>query len=259
MLRLGSVVEFGFGPNTGGISLMYSYLLDKYNVGFAYNILVNHVGDDLEEQAIRMQKKQVGINVRHILPSGFSDLDPKEKNSIFSEIIYEALIRLAKNDHLVDLEKLKSVKREIIECDYCVIVPYKKYLSAKNSKLSASIFIQPSVSQFDFFLSVEEAEKELCKKLIYSGLTTNFYFDDLFFNGRWKNKDHFIVSGKRSEIEIHLLIDNCELQYVNKNKDMSKAPVFELFKAEANKKDALRDYLHSLNPGIAAIIMQSLN
>jgi len=102
MLRLGSIVEYEFGPNTGAISLIYSHLLKKYDVDIDKDILVNHIGTELQEQIVR-HGNQLGINIRWTLPGDFRKLDSFNKNLVFMEIINEALLRLASERPQIDI------------------------------------------------------------------------------------------------------------------------------------------------------------
>lgn len=258
MIRLGSVVEYGFGPNTGAISFIYSHLLEEYNVGLHENILINHVGNDLQELIIK-QNKQTSINIRYQLPSNFNELDTNKKNFLFAEIIHEALVRLAKNKPKIDIAKLEAIRKEIIDKNFSFDFVYKSHQNKQYKSLVAKVIISPELSRFNFFVSLEDNGIEKCRLLIYIGKTTDFYISDLFFYGKWKNANEFVVTGKRSEIAIHTYIDKCKIKFVNASGDDAKAPLFELFKSDADKEKALKDYIASLNPAIAAVITQSPN
>jgi hypothetical protein len=259
MLRLGSVVEYGFGPNTGAISLIYSHLLEKYNVGLHENVLVNHIGNDLQELIIKQSKQQIGINIRYQLPNNFNDLEDNKKNIFFTEIIHEALVRLAKDKSQIDITKLAAIRQEVLDKKFSFDILYKTYLNKKHEALLAKVIIHPELSRFNFLISLEDSGVEKCRLLIYTGKTTDFYIADLFFYGKWKNTNEFILSGKRSEIAIHIISDECKIFFVNTSADNTKAPLFELFKSDADKEKTLKEYIASLNPAIAAIITQSPN
>lgn len=51
----------------------------------------------------------------------------------------------------------------------------------------------------------------------------------------------------------------CGRNYVSTSGIAGKAPKFEFMKADADKKTALAEYLHTLNPAIVAILMGSEN
>lgn len=259
MLRLGSVVEYGFGPNTGAISLIYSHLLEKYDVGLHQNVLVNHIGNDLQELIIRQSKQQIGINIRYQLPDNFNALEANKKNIVFTEIVHEALVRLAKDKSQIDITKLAAIRQEVLDKNFSFDILYKSYLNKQCEALAAKVIIHPELSRFNFFVSIEDGGIEKCRLLVYTGKTTDFYIADLFFYGKWKSANEFILSGKRSEIAIHIIIDECRSIFVNTSEDNTKAPLFELFKSDADKEKTLKEYIASLNPAIAAIITQSPN
>lgn len=239
MLRLGSIVEYEFGPNTGAISLIYSHLLKKYDVDIDKDILVNHIGTELQEQIVR-HGNQLGINIRWTLPGDFRKLDSFNKNLVFMEIINEALLRLASERPQID-------------------IIYKSFVNKLREGQIAHVLIHPELEKFNYYLSIEEDKIEKCRVMIYSGKTTAFYIPDLFSYGKWKGVEEFIVTGKRSEIEIHICLEGCKVTFINMSGDSAKAPLFELFKSETDEKKSLQDYLYSLNPALSAIITQSLN
>ncbi len=57
MLRLNSVINSGFGKETGFISFLYSYLLNIYGLDFCSLIIVNHIGLDLDERIFYDKEK----------------------------------------------------------------------------------------------------------------------------------------------------------------------------------------------------------
>ncbi|HVU57811.1 MAG TPA: hypothetical protein VHD83_22270 [Puia sp.] len=258
MLRLGSVVEYEFGPNTGAISLIYSHLLKKYDVEIDKDILVNHIGAELQEQIVR-HGNQLGINIQWTLPSDFKLLGSHNKNLVFMEIINEALLRLAIESPQIDIIKIKAIRQEILDKGFSFDIVYKSFVNKNRGGQIAHVLIHPELEKFNYYLSIEEDKIERCRVMLYSGKTTAFYIPDLFFYGKWKGIKEFIVSGKRSEIEIHVCLDGCRVTFVNLSGDSAKAPLFELFKSETDEKRSLQDYLYSLNPALSAIIIQSLS
>jgi len=258
MLRLGSIVEYEFGPNTGAISLIYSHLLKKYDVDIDKDILVNHIGTELQEQIVR-HGNQLGINIRWTLPGDFRKLDSSNKNLVFMEIINEALLRLASERPQIDIIKIKAILQEILDKKFSFDIIYKSFVNKLREGQIAHVLVHPELEKFNYYLSIEEDKIEKCRVMIYSGKTTAFYIPDLFSYGKWKGVEEFIVTGKRSEIEIHIYLEGCKVTFINMSGDSAKAPLFELFKSETDEKKSLQDYLYSLNPALSAIITQSLN
>jgi len=258
LLRLGSVIEYGFGPNTGAISFIYSQLLEEYNVGLHENVLINHIGNDLQELIIK-QGKQIGINIRYRLPNNFNELDADKKNSVFTDIIHAALVRLAKDKPQINIAKLEAIRQKVLDKKFSFYFLYKTHPNKQYENLVAKVIINPELNKFNFFVSLEDRGIEKCRLLVYVGKPTDFYISDLFFHGKWKGRSEFVLNGKRSEIVIHIFLDECKIKFVNTSGDDAKAPLFELFKSDADKEKTLKDYIASLNPAIAAVITHTPN
>jgi hypothetical protein len=108
---------------------------------------------------------------------------------------------------------------------------------------------------------IKQDEKDKCRLLIYKGKPSDYYIADLFFYGKWKDTNEFIITGKLKEMEIHITIDSCSVEYINLT-SYPKAPFFEMMKADISDQDnkkAYDDYIHSLPPGIAAIVTHEPN
>src|SRR5882757_6824071 len=113
MLRLNSVINSGFGKETGMISFLYSYLLNIYGLGFYNLIIVNHIGLDLEEK-IFYDKGKIHINIRSPLEHTFLNKSAYEKNLTFLDLIHRSLLRLSNEDARIVPEKLEEIRKEIL-------------------------------------------------------------------------------------------------------------------------------------------------
>jgi hypothetical protein len=262
ILRLISVVEHGVGgPETGAINLIYSFLLRKYKLDFYSYIRINQIGEDLQEFVMKEGGKKIHINIRYPASEDYELKTVTERDLIRLDIIHKALLRLSANDSRIQVEKLENIKNEILQNEFLFDIQYKEWKYKKDEKLSAKIIIRAYEDRFDFFVLIEEDKKEKYRLLIYQGKTTDFYIDALFFYGKWKNINEFMITGKNKEVEIHIYIQESKMQYVNLT-GYEKAPFFEMMKANITKQDAshaYEDWLHSLPPAHAAIIRKADN
>jgi hypothetical protein len=256
-IRLNSVVPngVGSGPESAAIDLIYSFLLPKYGQDAYSHIGINQIGDDLEELIIGDGKK-VYINIRYPVYADFDSKSSEEKNLIRLDVVHSALIRIAKQDKKLEVEKLLAIRDEILANNFSFEFECKTYRNKRNEKLVAKIVVHPEMNKFDYYVVVEDSGELKCKLIIYSGITVTLYFSELFSIGRWKSENELIITGKNKEVEIHLLIDECKLSYKNLTK-YDKPPYYEMMKAglsEAEKKRAYEDWKHSLPPGHAGVL-----
>ncbi|MEO8116659.1 MAG: hypothetical protein ABI653_03350, partial [Bacteroidota bacterium] len=126
---------------------------------------------------------------------------------------------------------LESIKDKVLKENFSFDLIYKIFPNKKKENLVAKIIVHPEEKIFNFFILIENDGHDICKALIYSGKTTDFYFNDLFFYGHWKNDNEFIIRGKDSEIEIHITIDKCTVEFINISANKDKASIFEMMKA----------------------------
>ncbi|WP_298737886.1 hypothetical protein [uncultured Chitinophaga sp.] len=258
MVRLDSVIENAIGANTEALSYIYAFLLREMDMDFYKYIHINHIGNDLEEVIIR-RGKEVYINIRYTLDKNFAQKSNLEKQTVFLDIMQNALLRLADKDKRIEISKLQSIKERIQLQRFEFEIIYKSFVNKKKDDLIANVLVHPQMDKFEIYILIEEKRVPKCKLLIYKGIPSDYYIDRLFSTGKWKGLDEFILTGKRSEIEIHVSADTCSLKFVNKSVDENKAPLFEAMKADADKDKTLKDYIASLNPAIAAMLTSSLN
>jgi hypothetical protein len=252
MLRLHSVISSGFGKETGLISFLYSHLLNISRLDFCDLIIVNHIGLELEEK-IFYDKGKIHINIRYPVDDAFLYKSAREKNVVFLDIIHNALLRLAIEDARMEPIKLEKIRQEILDKDFLFEVEYMVVPSETDKNLVAQILLHPHTDKFDFFARIVYKEQIKWEALIYEGGPSSYYFDDLFYNGKWKGDREFVVGGRRSEIEFHFNADDGRITLINTSEDKSKAPVFSLFRINAGSQE-LQDYINSLPPAVAAII-----
>jgi hypothetical protein len=251
ILRLGSVVPEGVGgPEAGSIDLIYSYLLQEYNCAVYPHIHINQIGDELEELVMKMSGK-MRVNIKY--PSkGFDSKSKEEKNLIRLNVVHTALLRIAEKEKKLDVIKLEKIKERILEQHFEFDFIYKQFEDQKDQTVG-KILIHPLQDKFCFYFSVEKNGAELTRILLYEGKSTPFYIPDIFYKGKWKSRNQFIISSKNKEEELHVLIDENRVEVVNLTK-YKNPPFFEMMKAGERSEEAYKDWLHSLPPGAAGAI-----
>lgn len=258
IIRIGSVVPNGVGgPNAGALDLIYSTLLKEYRQDRYNYIGINQIGDDLDEFIMKTGKNDIHINIRYPATKNFASKSTSEQNRIRLDVVHNALSKIAIREGKLDIDKLNQIREKILAHNFNFQILYKEHENKMDKSVSIRIIINPGVKVFKIYTLVIKNGKEKCKFLIYSGKPTDFYFDDLFFYGKWKSGNEFVISGKRSEMGIHIFIDECKIEFVNSISNTSQAPLFELFKSDADKTKSLVDYINSLNPTIATILKYS--
>lgn len=262
IFRLNSIVPHGVGsgPESGAIDLIYTILLQEFGQDIYSYISVNQIGDDLEEFVMK-KGKDVHVNIRYPAYDDFESRSVTEKNRIRLEVVHTALLRIAEQDKKLDAAKLESIKNKIMDNDFSFDFVCKSYSNKKNDSLVAKMIIHPAMTKFDYYVLIEEKGNSKCKAKIYSGGTSVFYFPDLFSQGKWISDNEFIVTGKRKEVEIRILIDECKVEFKNMTR-YAKPPYFEMMRADISaeeKEKAVQDWQHSLPPAAAVIIRQADN
>lgn len=229
LLRLESTVSNGVGGTEAGmISLIYSFLLQEYGLNNYKYIHINQIGNDVDEVILK-KGKEVYINLRFPPPPNFNSMSKDEKNNIRLAIVHSALIRVADKDRLLDVDKLELIKERILGSNFKFELIYK-CVPAKENETSVNIVIEPLPEKFRFFAIVSDGQATTCRALLYDGKPTDYYIDDLFSIVKWKGKEKVIVSGNQSEIEIHVNIADCNVDYVKKVQNTATPEIFSLCK-----------------------------
>lgn len=259
ILRLESSVKNGVAsPEAGLIDLIYTFLLQEYDMDVYSYIHIHQIGEDLNEVIVK-QRKEIYINIRYPVYEDFMQRSEKERNMIRLDVAHQALIRIAKHDKKLDISKLETIRERIIENDFNFEFTLREIENKKADNLIGKVIVAPCISDFKFYCELYKADKKQCRVLIYKGATVPLYFSDLFWKCKWIKANKFVITGDRSEIDIQVSSDDCKVEYINKSEFKDKAPIFEMFKANADREKTFKDYIESLNPAIAAIIVQSQN
>lgn len=258
IIKLESIVPHGVGgPEAGMISFIYTCLFQKLELKSNLYLLVNQIGSDLEEVFIP-NGKDLYMNIRYPAYDDFEQKSVREQNLIRLDVLHQALLRYAIKYQTIDTALLEEIRKSILDNDFFFEIELKCFANKKYENLSAKLLVQPDTQMFRYYVIIEDQRREILKLLIYQGMPNDYYIKKLFGIGKWKGGNEFILSGKESEIEYHFNIDKSTVQLINKSGNNNYAPNFNLFKFDSGPLE-LDNYLKSLNPAIAAMIMQSQN
>jgi hypothetical protein len=255
IFRLGSVVPDGVGgPEAGALNLIYTFLLQKKGLDVYNFIMINQIGNDLDE-FISKQREKIHINFRYPVTSGLQQKSVFEKNLIRLETAHAALSRIASEDKKLDIGKLEEIKEEILANNFNFEFNlFKEVYCSKNKQLSAQMIVNPLVNTFNYYIKITEAGSLKCKVPIYCGSTNLFYFPLLFHKMRWKNENEILIKGKEPHVETHIYVNKCKADFINLTK-YEKSPYFEMMRRDTSKEEqeeGYQNWLDSLPPGIAA-------
>jgi hypothetical protein len=258
ILRLVSSVDNGVSPRlTQAIDLIYSGKLQEYGLNYYSLILINQIGESLEEKVLK-HGKDVYINVRYAVDDEYEIKNSFERNLIHLDIINTALIRLAAKDPRFDLEKIELIKKDILDINFLYEFDFKIFSSGQ---LTAKLTISPFEDWFDYYVTVGKSGHQIIKLLIFRGKPSVLYASEIFSSGKWQTNNEFIITDKNNEVEIHVRIDNGEVKYINLS-PYEKPPYFEMMRADISKienENAYRDWMHSLPPDVSGIITYEPN
>ena len=259
IINLGSIVKNGVeGPENGAINLIYSYLLQEYNLNYYNRIKINQIGDDHEELMLPGENKTMHINICYPADPNYDNKTVFEKNNIRLNIIHTALLRIANRYKRLDVDKLEIIKSKILENNFGFEIPYKRFTNPKHKDLVISIIIIPQEKTFSFYAKIEEGGKVKCNVLLFNGKTTDFYITALFSYGKWHGANKVVISGKYKEVEMQVDVIKCGVEIINYSK-YEKPPFFEMMRSDISESDqekAHQNWLDSLPPGRADFIQE---
>jgi hypothetical protein len=262
-VRLNSVVAHGVGsgPESAAIDLIYIYLLHEFGQDIYRRIGINQIGDDLNEFVAKEPGNMIHVNIRYPAYYDFEAKSIAEKNRIRLDVIHTALLRVAEYDNKLDVAKLEAIRKKILEKDFLFDFILKAHENKKNPSLVAKVVIHPLMDKFIYYAVIEENGKTKCKQIIFTGIPSYFYADMYFYQGKWKNDNEFIISGKEKTVETRITVDKCAVEIINLT-PYSNPPYYTLMRLDATdeeRRKADEDWKHSMHPAVAAIIRQANN
>lgn len=240
--HLNSVVPHGVGssPEASAIELIYAVLLKRFDAD-VYSFSINQIGDDLEEFFLKEPRNKIHINFRYPANNDFESKTVQEKNLIRLEVIHAALLKIAETDSKVDINKLHSIKDDIIRNNFNYEFELKRFTNRRHKDLVAKIIVSPQVDKFIYYVSIENKGQELLRLLLYNGVPGYHYFTKFFQKGKWKNENEIIITGKDNIIETHILIDKKRIDFINLT-GYQNPPMFQLMKADISKEEKEKAY-----------------
>lgn len=260
-IRLGSVVAHGVGgPEAAAIDLIYICLLHEFGQNIYRRIGINQIGEDLNEFVIKESGNKIHVNIRYPAYEDFEARSIQEKNEIRLDVVHAALLKVAEYDKKLDIHQLEAIRRKILDNNFHFEFVCKSYVK-KNENTLIKVVVHPEIDRFNYYAIIEEHGKIRCKIHLYSGRTATFFGEGFFFYGKWKGENEFIIGGKRKEVEIHILVDECRADFVNLTR-YPNPPYFTMMRADISDEDrakAHQDWKHSLPPAVAAVIRQANN
>lgn len=261
-IRLGSVVPHGVGgAEAAAMDLIYICLLHEFGQDIYRRIGINQIGEDLNEFVMKEPGNKVHVNIRYPVYDDFELKSVDERNRIRLDIVHSALLRVAEYDKKLDTYQLEAIRKKILDNNFSFEFVFKSHVNKKNGNLVAKITVHPEMDRFNYYAVIEENGKVKCRAPIYSGRTGVFFGEEFFFYGKWKRENEFIIWGKGKEVEIHILVDECRVNFVNLTR-YANPPYFTVMRADISEQDrekARRDWQHSLPPAVAAIVRQAHN
>ena len=226
-LRLNSVVPHGVGggPESAAIDFIYMFMLRDFGQDLYTRIGINQIGQDLNEFVKIESKTRAHVNIRYPEDEHFEARTVQEKNRIRLEVIHSALLRLAKFDGKLDLDKLEAIKNNILDKNFLFHFVIKSFFF-KKSNLVARLVVNPLMDKFVYELVIEENSLLKCRLHLYNGRTVVFFGEDFFWHGKWKSDKEFTLEGKMKEVKLIINIDKCEVEIINLT--MYRAPHISL-------------------------------
>jgi hypothetical protein len=262
-VRLNSVVAHGVGsgPESAAIDLIYIYLLHEFGQDIYRWIVINQVGDDLNEFVMLEPGNKVHVNIRYPAHEDFETKSTAEKNRIRLDVMHKALLRVSEYDKKLEIGKLDAIRRKILDNDFSFDFVLKQHVNKKNPSLIAKIIVHPLMDKFIYQVAIEENGIIRCRQIIFTGIPSYFYADMYFYYGKWKSDNEFIIWGKEKTVETRITIDKCAVDVINLT-GYSRPPYYTLMRIDATKEERVqadKDYQHSLHPAVAAILRQANN
>lgn len=256
--KLDSIVADGVGgPESGAISMIYAIALHETGQDH-YSIIVNQIGDTVDELILKSPGKKLHINIRYQPVIDFKNKPAQEKNIFRLEVIHQAMLRIQVEYNEYDRSKLEAIKQSILEKNFNFEYFIKKFSHPKNKKLVAYISVNPKMHSFDYSLVTTLDGIQTSKIPFYKGLTNTYYLPMFFQKAKWRGEDRIVLTGKGNIVETHVVLADKVVSYVNLTK-YEKPPLFELMKAGISKQVKEKHSLNwrdSLDPKVAEILDQ---
>ncbi|SIO05886.1 hypothetical protein SAMN04488055_2728 [Chitinophaga niabensis] len=242
------------------VTLMYTdiFLRDKVK-GHSYIFIGHFPVERGPDEVFPLWNKQIGVNVCCEIQDDIMLQDDTTIQKTIIEMIHTGLILLAEKKGKLDKAWLDSIKEEILQENFNFWIECRQFTSKKDRNWTAKVMANPKMKQFDVYLDIYYNSILRSRHLIYEGMGTRSIFGNLFSVGKWTAKHVFILSGKESDMEIHFNSADGSIKFVNISPNAPKSPLFDLFKVNKDKEEALKDYLGTLDPVVANVLSDHSN
>jgi hypothetical protein len=261
-IRLNSVVLHGVGSGSESLALdlIYEFLLHEYGQDIYRYIGINQIGEDLDEFVIKEPGNKIHVNIRYPVYDDFELKSVDEKNKVRLDVIHSALLRVSEYDKELETSQLEAIRRLILQNNFSFAFVCKRYVKRNDPSIVGKILVRPEMYGFNFYVQIERDGEVKCDLPLYNG-RPGVECDEFFYTGKWKGENELIILGKQKEVEIHVLVDKCKIEFVNLTR-YSRPPYFTVMRADISEEErakALRDWHHSLPLSVAAAIRKANN
>ncbi len=237
------------------VTLMYTDIFLRDKVKAHSYIFIGHFPVEKgPDEVFPLWNKQIGVNVCCEIQDDIMLQGDITIQKTIIEMIHTGLILLVEKKGKLDKAWLNSIKEEILQANFDFWIECKQFTSKKDSNWTAKVMANPKMKQFDVYLDIYYNGILKSRHLIYEGMGTRSIFGNLFSIGKWTAKHVFILSGKKSDMEIHFNSAEGSIKFVNISPNAPKAPLFDLFKVNKDQEEALKNYLDTLDPVVANVL-----
>ncbi len=232
------------------LEVIYRCLLHEFKQDVYSRIVINQIGDDLEEFVL---KKGKGIHCNIWFPSrsSFPEWNDFEKNIELLDKIHCGLLAIAKYDNKLDENALNAIRKKIIDNKFSFEFVYKTFVKSKKSSLSVKLAVRPLINNFIYYCIIEEDNIVKSKIQIYNGLPCVYFGEFLFYYGKWQARNELVLTGIIKEVEIHVNVDDCQVEIINRtpysNPPFFTAMRFDISEEEREKAGIDVEHLYSLS------------
>jgi hypothetical protein len=215
-LQLNSVVLHGVGSGSESLALVliYEYLLYELGQNMYRYISINQIGEELNEFVIKEPGNKIHVNIRYPAYEDFELKSVDEKNMIRLDVIHTALLRVSEYDKKLDAYQLEAIRKKIIGNNFSFSLICKKCINKTDPSLVGSVVVRPEMDKFKFYILIEKDGRLKCEFLIYNG-RPGVRCDFFFSTGKWNGVNQLILWGKQKEVEIHIFVEDCKVEFVN--------------------------------------------
>jgi hypothetical protein len=250
----------GSGSESLALDLIYEFVLYEYGQDVYRYISINQIGEDLDEFVMKEPGNKIHINIRYPVYEDFESKSVDEKNKIRLDVIHVALLRVSEYDKKLDSSQLEAIRNLILANNFSFKLTCKTYTNRNDPSLVVKVVVHPEMDKFNYYVLVEQGGQLKCELPLYNG-RPGVHYDEFFGAGKWTKKNELVIWGKQKEVEIHILTDECKIEFVNLTW-YAAPPYFTVMRADVSEEErakALQDWYHSLPPAVSAAIRKADN